>query len=102
MPEQKDTIIAVLGASAALAGLLLVFIGFVYAHGESYETRRGNRFKAVAKIGVAPFLVTLGCAWCCLEWMTGSPGAYAWSINLFKIGLGTTALYGAVTLLVYL
>jgi hypothetical protein len=102
MPEQKDTIVAVLGASAALAGLLLVFIGFVYARGESYETRRGNRFKIVAKIGVVPFLVTLACAWFCLEWLTGTQGAYSWSIGFFKLGLVTTAIYGAITLLFYL
>jgi hypothetical protein len=102
MPEPKDTVIAILGAAAALAGLLLVFIGFVYARGESYETKRGDRFKAVAKVGTGPFVVTLACAWFSLEWLLGNAWAYPWSINLFKAGLVLTALYGVVTLLFYL
>jgi hypothetical protein len=102
MPELKDTVLAVLGASTALAGLLLVFIGFVYARGESYETRRGDRFKIVAKIGIVPFLLSLACAWFCLEWLTGSQWAYFWSITLFKLGMVATAFYGTVTMLVYL
>jgi len=32
----KDTIIAALGCAIGLAGMLLVFFGFVYAHEESF------------------------------------------------------------------
>jgi hypothetical protein len=102
VPEPKDTVVAILGAAAALAGLLLVFIGFVYAHGESYQTRTGDKFKFVAKLGIAPFIVTLLCAWFCLEWLTGSEWAYYWAVTLFEIGLMATAIYGAVTMLFYL
>jgi hypothetical protein len=43
MPERKDIILAVIGASVALASLLLVFVGFVYAHAETFETKRRDR-----------------------------------------------------------
>jgi hypothetical protein len=102
MPEQKDSIIAAFGASAALAGLLLVFIGFVYVRGESYSTVRGDRFKWAAKAGTVPFLVTLACAWCCFEWLTGSEWAYWWSILFFRIGMIATAFYGTATMILFL
>jgi hypothetical protein len=98
MPEQKDTIAAFLGASAALAGLLLVFIGFVYARGEAFETKRGDPFKYTAKLGAIPFLVTLACTWVSAEWFLGSAWAYSWSVWLFRSGLALTAAYGVVTL----
>ena len=70
--------------------------------GESYETTRGNRFRIIAKAGVVPFLITLACAWSCLEWLLGVQWAYAGSVWLFKLGIATTAIYGTVTLLFYL
>lgn len=91
---------AFLGASAALAGLLLVFIGFLYARGEGYaNVRRGDLFKNVAKVGVLPFLVTLACASLSAEWFLGSAWAYDWAVWLFRIGLIATEVYGATTLL---
>lgn len=102
VPDPKDAIIAALGASAALAGLLLVFIGFVYAHGETYETVRGDPFRIAAKFGVLPFLITVSCVWFCFEWLTGSKWAYDWSVWMFRVGVICTALYGAVMMLFYL
>jgi hypothetical protein len=102
LPEQKDTIAAILGASAALAGLLLVFVGFVYARGEDYSSRRGDAFKIVAKLGVAPFLLALACTWFSVRWFTGSEWAFWWSTHSFEWSLYLTAIYGAVTLLCYL
>lgn len=102
MPEEKDTIGAILGASASLAGLLLVFIGFVYARGETYSTRRGDVFKYVAKLGAVPFLITLACTWFSVVWFTGGKWAYSCSIYLFEASLILTAIYGTMTLVYYL
>ena len=104
MPEPKDTVAAILGASAALAGLLLIFVGFVYARGEGFSSKRGDAFKVVAKLGVIPFLIALACAWLSIEWLTGShpQWAFDWSVQLFKGSLILTAVYGAVTLVFYL
>ena len=102
MPDPKDAIIAALGASAALAGLLLVFIGFVYARGESYNSIRGDRFKTAAKIGIIPFLVTIVCVGICFEWLLGWHSGYVLSIWVFRAGLICTALYGAVMMLFFL
>jgi hypothetical protein len=35
--ENKDLIIALFGAAVGLAGILLVFVGFIYAHSETLE-----------------------------------------------------------------
>ena len=102
MPEPKDTITAVLGASTALAGLLLVFVGFVYAHGESFKTRTGDKFKIVAKLGMVPFLISLASVWAGLEWLTGDQWAYSWCVWSFRATVVITAAYGALTLLFYL
>jgi hypothetical protein len=51
MPEPKDTIIAILGASGALAGLLLVFTGFIFAQAASEVT---GSFARAAKIALYP------------------------------------------------
>lgn len=83
------------GRIGCACGLLLVFMGFVYARGESYGTRTGDKFKWVAKVGILPFLITLLCAWICLKWLTGSAWAYAYSILCFEVGLYATAIYGA-------
>jgi hypothetical protein len=104
LPEQKDTIAAILGASAALAGLLLVFVGFVYARGESsYNTRLGVKFKIAAKFGLAPFVVSLVCTSCCTEWMVWRPQfLFAWSIRTFEATIVLTALYGSVIMISFL
>ena len=102
MPEQKDTIAAILGASAALAGLLLVFVGFVYARGESYETKRGDKFKLIAKFGVVPFLVALACTLSSAEWMLGHRDLFVCSIRLFQCSVVLTAAYGSAVLLFFL
>ena len=56
--ESKDIVIAMFGAAVGLAGILLVFVGFVYSHAETIDladTRR--KYKIIAKLGLAPFLV---------------------------------------------
>ena len=97
----KDVIVAILGASVGLAGLLLVFVGFVYARAESFETRRGDRYRFVAKIGLLPVCLSLGAAWLCMCWLGGNPDAYGWAVLLFKISLIGTGLYGLMALLFY-
>lgn len=99
MPEHKDVMGAFLGAGSALAGLLLVFIGFVYARGESYESRRGDVFKKAARLGIIPFLSDMVSCGFASAWLLGCWWAYGWTVWTFLIGLVLTALYGTVTLL---
>lgn len=103
MPEHKDTIAAILGASAALAGLLLIFMGFVYARGETYSTRRGDKFRITAKIGIVPFVLSLACTWMSTEWMLWHTDAfYLWTVRGFEASTVLTALYGTLVVIVFL
>jgi sorbitol-specific phosphotransferase system component IIC len=102
MPELKDTILAVLGASVSLAGLLLVFVGFLYSHAETFETKRRDRFRRIAKAGLIPFLVSLLCAWFCVQWLTGDARVYSLCLHSFRASMVLTAAYGLVTLLLFL
>ena len=44
--QERDTILAVLSSAIALAGLLLIFSGFLFSKVSSFETRRGARILA--------------------------------------------------------
>lgn len=73
MAEPKDVIIAVFGATVEFAGLLLVFIALVYSKSEGMDSsRRADRYRLVAKLGLIPFLLSIACAWICLEWLKDS------------------------------
>jgi len=101
---EKDTIIAALGSAIGLAGLLLVFIGFVYTHSESFTVETTKRkIKNVAKVGIAPFSVALASAWFCLRWLQWcSPTDYFLVLLLFKVTLTLTLAYGIISVLAYL
>jgi hypothetical protein len=103
MAEPKDIILGILGASVSLSGLLLVFIGFVYSHAETFESiPRRDRYRKTSKGGLIPFVETLVCAWLCLGWLTGNQELYWWALQSFRAGMILTAVYGLITLLVYL
>ncbi len=102
MENLKDLAVAILGAAVALAGLLLVFVGFVYARGEAMASKRGDRFKHVARAGIAPFLVSLGCAWVCVTFLEGDASALVPAILLFRADLVISAVYAAIVLFIYL
>lgn len=102
--EPKDIVTAFFGAAVGLAGILLVFVGFVYSHGETLSLKADrDRFKLVAKIGLIPFLISLGCGWACVRWMLHpSLLALCWARYLVYASMGLTALYGIVAFLFYL
>jgi hypothetical protein len=102
--EPKDAIAAIFGAAVGLAGILLVFVGFVYSHAESLELKADrDKFKLVAKVGLFPFLICLASGFLCLNWMTdSSPGVFCWARYALYGGMGLTALYGVVAFLFYL
>ncbi len=104
MGMERETITAVLGSSVGLAGILLVFVGFVYSRVETFERAdRIQRYRIVAKLGMIPFVLALVSAWLCLNWL-GSPSAdlYSHAILVFRTCLVFTGSYGVIALLLYL
>jgi hypothetical protein len=93
MIEPKDVVLAILGASTALAGFELVFLGVMIA---SYQSYGGN----VPAPAVRPYRTTGGALFgtfgfslitvaLCLAWLAlGGPSAlYGWTISLFVVQL---------------
>jgi hypothetical protein len=88
-PTRSDTIVAAAGASAALAGLILVFLGVVIAGYQAYPGGTPKRLlkpyrKATAAI-LAVFALNLACAGLSLIWLMTGGGEGL----LYQVVLGT-------------
>lgn len=101
---EKEIVIAVFGASVGLAGVLLVFVTFVYSRVESFQSvPKQKKYKIVARIGLLPFLIALISAWLSLRWLQYSEATvYRGSIVSFQIAVILTALYGLISLMFFL
>lgn len=104
-PTRNETVITAAGASAALAGLILVFLGVVIAGYQTYPGGTPKRLlkpyrKATAAILVV-FALSLFCAGLSLAWLaTGGGGGllyqavvaafFASLITIFAVAIGTT------------
>ena len=93
MIEPKDVILAILGASAGLAGFVLVFLGVIIA---TYQSYAGNvpaqvvrPFRTTGGVLFGAFGYSLITVAVCLVWLAlGGPSAlYAWAIGLFVLQL---------------
>lgn len=92
----------------ALAGLLLVFSGFVFSQAasfppESTDDKFFRHFERAGKLGIIPFLLSLGDAAMALGWLlTGDSRLYAGTVWGFFLLLALTALYGVWLITFYL
>jgi hypothetical protein len=104
LDNQRDAAIAVIDAASALAGLLLVFVGFVYARGEGLSNvNRGAKFKNAARAGVLLFVAMLVCCWFSLNYIQdGSQADYQIAMFAFRVGLVVTGLYALLVFFVHL
>jgi hypothetical protein len=97
--SQLNTVLAILQAAIAMAGLLLVFVGFVYAKAGDYDSRRGDKFRLAAKLGIVPFLLaTISAAVCC-AWLIGMHASLRLAILSITGALLATGIYGVVVLI---
>jgi hypothetical protein len=108
VPEiAKDVMIAILGASIALAGLLLVFSGFLFAQAASFPSTTPdeiiNRYRNAGRWGLLPFLWALAVAMGAYIWMI-CPCASIYRADLVVFGglIIVSALYGGAMLIWYL
>jgi len=91
--EPKDVVIAILGASAALAGFVLVFLGIVIASYQSFSggvpsqvvrPYQTSGAALLASFGISLITVALSLLWLING---GSLGLYEWAIGLFALQL---------------
>jgi hypothetical protein len=101
---EKDIILAVFGAAVGLAGIVLVFMGFVSSHGEGFQNNQRKKiFKGVAKAGLIPFTLALAAAFLSLCWLENSSAVrYHFAILSFQLSLGSTLLYGIISVVFFL
>lgn len=109
MPEYaKDAVIAVLGASVGLAGLLLVFSGFVFAQADGFPKATTDdalidKYRNVGRFGLIPFLLALLVSALTVVWfLHPSRCLYYASVIGFIVLLVASALYGTIVLGFYL
>lgn len=109
MPEYaKDVMVAVLGASVGLAGLLLVFSGFLFSRADSFDKANTddtiiNKYRNAGRLAGIPFLLSFAVAFLSIWWMT-SPGPCVYMATVIGLCalLIVSAFYGGFILLVYL
>jgi hypothetical protein len=102
--DSKDVIIAVVGASVALSGLLLIFCGFLFAQAASFPSSTSDvlidKFRRAARFGLIPLVGALLDAGIAFRWML-SPDPVVYQIAAFGFValLIVTGVYGAVAIL---
>ena len=97
---EKDIALGVLAAIVTVAGLILVFCGFLFAKAESFDSRRGDKFRTLAKAGIIPLIASFVSAWICTMAIENNPWAVAHGLLTFKIALVISALYSIIALLI--
>jgi uncharacterized membrane protein len=97
---ERDAALAVLGGALALAGVLLIFIGFILPKTEAYNERTADRFRWIARLGLFPFLAALFCAWVSIWAVQGGlwSGMHLWGV--LKLTLVLTAIYAIISTVV--
>jgi predicted ferric reductase len=99
----NDVILAALGSDIAIAGLVLVFVGFVSAKAESYQgDKSGDKFHWLAVSGFIPILVSLIAAWMCVDALQ----YHVWEANhtlmMLKVVLVLLGIYTISSAVIFL
>jgi hypothetical protein len=107
VPEPKDVIIGILGACGALAGLLLVFGGFVFAQAASFPEDTPdaviNKYRKAGRMSLWPFSGSLLITLLAVAWLI-CPSMYVYDacIGLFVVLVIGIAFYGVLVSYRYL
>ena len=97
----KDEALAILQAAIAIAGLVLVYSGFLASKGSDAKgDRRGDKFLWLAKFGLIPVIASLFCSGMGVRVLRtghwGSAWCASWLILAFEIVLALTGLYAII------
>lgn len=97
----KDEALAILQAAIAIAGLILVYSGFVLAKGAALsDIRKRKKFERLAKIGLIPVVSSLFCALMgvrvLLPGRFGSAWSSDWILFAFEVVLFLTGAYAII------
>jgi hypothetical protein len=107
MPDPKDVAIGILGASGALAGLLLVFGGLIFAQAASFpastDDKVTERYEKAGKLAILPFWGFLATTLMSVLWLVfPNHCLFVSTVILFCLLVVGTGIYGTVMSLRYL
>ena len=105
--EPKDLVLGILGASGTLAGLLLIFGGYLFAQASSFPPDTDDaviqKYTRVGRFAVWPFLGFIISTVLCVAWLIDAQVCVYWScIVIFLVSVVITGIYGAVASYRYL
>lgn len=94
----KDVIEAVLGSDIAIAGLVLVFAGFLLTKAESLRgSRSGAVYNWLAVAGLIPIVASLLAAWMCIDGLQGGRWEAEHALLMLKIAIVLTGSYAIIS-----
>ena len=93
--SDRDTILAVLQSEISLAGLLLVFVGFLLSKAADLESEYGKWPKRLAAATAGAALINLALSYTCIRALQGSVFFAAHVLCGLEISLAITAAVGA-------
>jgi len=94
---EKDVLLAVLGSDIAIAGLILVFAGFLFTKAESYQgSRSGDKYNWLAVLGLVPVVFALASAWMCIDALQGGEWEASHTLLMMKIVIFLTGGYAII------
>lgn len=107
MVEPKDVILGILGASGALAGLLLVFSGFIFSQAASFPSSTDDqiisKYTKAGRLAIYPFWGFLITMLVSISWLLHpSVCTYTACVILFVFHVVGTGIYGTLMSFRYL
>jgi len=96
---ERDVWLGLLGAILGVAGLLLVFCGFLFTKADSLEPIRGDKYRLWAKLGIIPLTAAFLSAYVCSLAIGGNSWANSHGYSIFNIALALSAVYSIISLL---
>lgn len=99
MPDPKDAMIGILGASGTLAGLLLIFSGFLFSDALSYPSSTADtiiqKVKKSAQLAVFPFCGFLLTTILSTLWLVyPNHFLYCFCVIVFLLDVVASGIYG--------
>ena len=99
MIVEKDVVLAILGASAALGGFVLVFLGIIIASYQSYSGAVSDQvvepYRRIGGILLAQFALCLFAVLACLAWLVGGGPGWAYGITAALFVVEVLAVFAA-------
>jgi hypothetical protein len=94
---ERDVILAVLGSDIGIAGLLLIFAGFVITKAESFTVvRKAFAYRWIARFSLVPIVAALASAWMSIDAVQGCSWCADYSLCSLKIVLVLTGIYAII------